>query len=86
LTEETTSLGIPDDVLRDLDSAVFYGGRNGWTGADEKTHAERHLVGHVEAGRLDPEQAASYVMSQGVSDRSAKRLREMLDRKLRRRR
>jgi hypothetical protein len=77
LTEEATSSGIPDDVLHDLDSVVSCGGRNGWTGADEKNHVRRHLVSHIQTGRLTPDQAASYMMSQGVSDRGAKRLREL---------
>lgn len=39
LTDETSSSAIPDDVRDDLDSVMFYGGRNGWTGPDEKAHA-----------------------------------------------
>jgi hypothetical protein len=74
----TSSSGLPDDVRADLDHAVFFGGNNGWTGQHEKVHARNHLVRHVEAGRLEPEQAASYVMAKGVSDKGAKRLRLLL--------
>jgi hypothetical protein len=72
LTAETSSSAIPDDVRDDLESVIFDGGRNGWTGPDEKAHARRHLTEHVRTGRLTPDQAASYVMSQGVSDGGAK--------------
>lgn len=74
-----SSSSIPADVKADLDHAVFFGGNNGWTGQHEKQHARNHLVRHVQAGRLAPEQAASYVMSQGVSDKGAKRLRSLLE-------
>lgn len=70
---------LPDEVKADLDRAVFFGGNNGWTGSHEKKHARSHLSHHVEAGRLSPEQAASYVMAQGVSGKGAKRLRSILD-------
>jgi hypothetical protein len=86
LTDEPSTSAIPDEIRKDLDSAMFYGGRNGWTGPDEKAHAQRHLREHVRAGRLTPDQAASYVMSQGASDRGAKRLRELLQRDSSRRR
>ncbi|ORV86747.1 hypothetical protein AWC11_16995 [Mycobacterium interjectum] len=85
LTNAVSSTSIPEDVRRDLDSVVFFGGRNGWTGPDEKEHARRYLSEHVRAKRLDPEQASSYVMAQGASDRGAKRLREILDREARHR-
>lgn len=78
LTAETSSSAIPDDVRDDLQSVIFDGGRNGWTGPDEKAHARRHLTEHVRNGSLTPDQAASYVMSQGVSDGGAKRLRDLL--------
>lgn len=70
---------IADDVKADLDRAMFFGGNNGWTGPHEKQHARTHLGGHVQAGRLAPEQAASYLMSQGASARGAKRLRLLLE-------
>ncbi|GAB2963635.1 hypothetical protein GCM10027280_60710 [Micromonospora polyrhachis] len=79
LDGSTSTSSIPDDVKADLDRAVFFGGNNGWTGPDEKQHARAHLGHHVQSGRLAPEQAASYVMSQGVSDRGAKRLRLLLE-------
>jgi hypothetical protein len=69
---------MPDDVRADLDHAVFFGGNNGWTGQHEKQHARDHLGHHVQARRLSPEQAAAYVMAQGVSDKGAKRLRLLL--------
>lgn len=75
----TSSSSIPEDVKADLDHAVFFGGNNGWTGPHEKQHARNHLVRHVLAGRLAPEQAASYVMAKGVSDKGAKRLRLLLE-------
>lgn len=75
----TSSSSIPEDVKADLDLAVFFGGNNGWTGPHEKQHARNHLVRHVLAGRLAPEQAASYVMATGVSDKGAKRLRLLLE-------
>jgi hypothetical protein len=80
LTDEKASSAIPDDARKDVDSAMSYGGRNGWTGPDEKAHAQRYLLDHMRAGRLSPDQAASYVMSQGASDRGAKRLRGLLER------
>ncbi|SOC51091.1 hypothetical protein SAMN05421879_10120 [Ornithinimicrobium cerasi] len=70
---------LTDDVLVDLNHAVFFGGNNGWTGQHEKQHARNHLSRHVAAGRLTPEQAASYVMAKGVSDKGAKRLRLLLE-------
>ncbi|QDO89820.1 hypothetical protein FNH13_16990 [Ornithinimicrobium ciconiae] len=48
-------------------------------GPHEKEHARNHLARHVQAGRLAPEQAASYVMAKGVSDRGGKRLRLLLE-------
>ncbi|WP_211304741.1 hypothetical protein [Umezawaea tangerina] len=75
----TSTSGIPADVKADLDHAVFFGGNNGWTGPHEKQHASSHLETHVQSGRLTPEQAASYVISQGVSDAGAKRLRRLLE-------
>lgn len=74
-----SSSSIPDDVREDLDHAVFFGGNNGWTGSHEKQHARRFLGDHVRAGRLEPDQAASYVMAKGVSDKGARRLRELLE-------
>lgn len=78
LDGRTTSSSLPNDVKADLDSAVFFGGRNGWTGPGEKEHARNHLARHVRAGRLAPEQAASYVMAHGCSDSGARRLRVLL--------
>jgi hypothetical protein len=75
----TSASSLPDDVQADLDHAVYFGGNNGWTGPHEKEHARNHLARHVQAGRLMPEQAASYVMAKGVSDRGAKRLRLLLE-------
>jgi hypothetical protein len=80
LDGSTTTSGMPDDVKADLDRTVFFGGNNGWTGPHEKKNVLVHLETHVRSGRLAPEQAASYVLSQGVSDRGAKRLRELLER------
>jgi hypothetical protein len=72
---------MDDDVRKDLDSVIFYGGRNGWTGPDDKAQARRYLTGHISGGRLTPERAAAYALSsQSVSDRGAKRLRELLSR------
>lgn len=79
LDGSTSSSSLPDDVKVDLDHAVSFGGNNGWTGQHEKEHARNHLVRHVQAGRLAPEQAASYVMARGVSDKGAKRLRLLLE-------
>jgi hypothetical protein len=79
LDGSTSSSSLPDDVKADLDHAAFFGGNNGWTGQHEKQHARNYLVRHVLAGRLAPEQAASYVMSQGVSGKGAKRLRLLLE-------
>jgi hypothetical protein len=79
LTGLSTASQIPDDVRSDLDSVVFYGGRNGWTGPDEKGQAQRYLSPHVRAGRLTPDQAAGYALSSpSVSDRGAKQLRDLL--------
>jgi hypothetical protein len=79
LDGSVSSSSIPDDVREDLDHAVFFGGNNGWTGSHEKQHARRCLVDHVRAGLLEPEQAAAYVMAKGVSDKGARRLRELLE-------
>lgn len=79
LNGSTSSSSLPDDVKADLDHAVFFGGNNGWTGQHEKQHARNHLLRHVQAARLAPEQAASYVMAKGVSDKGAKRLRLLLE-------
>lgn len=79
LDGSTSSSGLSDDVKSDLDHAVFFGGNNGWTGPHEKEHARNHLLHHVRASRLAPDQAASYVMAKGVSDKGAKRLRLLLE-------
>ena len=79
LDGSTSASSLPEDVSADLDRAVFFGGNNGWTGSHEKEHARHHLARHVQAGRLAPEQAASYVMAKGVSGRGAKRLRLLLE-------
>lgn len=79
LDGSTSSSGLSDEVKADLDQAVFLGGNNGWTGPHEKEHARNHLVSHVRASRLTPDQAASYVMAKGVSDKGAKRLRLLLE-------
>lgn len=79
LDGSTSSSNLPDDVRADLDRAVFFGGNNAWTGSHEKEHARAQLVRHVRSGRLTPEQAASYVMARGVSDKGAKRLRLLLE-------
>lgn len=75
----TSSSNLPADVTSDLDQAVLFGGNNGWTGQHEKQHARNHLVRHVQAGRLAPEQAAAYVMAKGASGTGAKRLRLLLE-------
>ncbi|MFX1760811.1 hypothetical protein [Rhodococcus sp. As11] len=80
LLDGSASAGnLSDVVIADLDHAVFFGGNNGWTGSHEKTHARNHLVRHVQAGLITPEQAASYVMAVGVSGRGATRLRRLLE-------
>lgn len=79
LDGSASASNLSDNVIADLDHAVFFGGNNGWTGPHEKTHACNHLVRHVQTGVLTPEQAASYVMAVGVSDRGAKRLRRLLE-------
>lgn len=79
LDGSTSSSGLSDEVKADLDHAVFFGGNNGWTGPHEKDHARNHLASHVRASRLTPDQAASYVMAKGVSDKGAKRLRLLLE-------
>ena len=61
------------------DFAILDGGRNGWTGPDEKAQARRCLADHVRTGRLIPDRAAAYALtSSSASDRGAKRLRELL--------
>ncbi|CDO06899.1 hypothetical protein [Mycolicibacterium cosmeticum] len=81
LTGRTAAPQIPEDVRRDLDFAILDGGRNGWTGPDEKAQARRYLIDHIRAGRLTPDQAAAYTLtSPAVSERGAKRLRELLAR------
>ena len=73
------SSSLSDDIQADLDHAVFFGGNNGWTGRHERQHARNRLTRHVQASRLAPEQAASYVMAKGVSGKGAKRLRLLLE-------
>lgn len=81
LTRQITTSEVDDDVRKDLDSVISYGGRNGWTGADEKAQVRRFLSGHISGRRLSPDQAAAYALSsQSVSDRGAKRLRDLLSR------
>lgn len=72
--------GLPTDVVQALESAILFGGNNGWSGSHEKEQATRRLADHVRSGRLSPDGAAAYVMSQGVSDRGAKRLKALLER------
>jgi hypothetical protein len=74
-----SAISLPADVVADLDRAIFFGGNNGWTGQHEKTHARSRLASHVESGRLAADEAAAYVMSQGVSDKGATRLRTLLE-------
>ncbi|MDQ2846826.1 MAG: hypothetical protein M3Y77_10855 [Actinomycetota bacterium] len=78
LDGSTSSSVLSETVKADLDHAMFFGGNNGWTGPHEKEHARNQLQQHVENGRLTPDQAASYVMAKGVSDKGAKRLRLLL--------
>jgi hypothetical protein len=81
LTGQITTSQLDDDVRKDLDSVILYGGRNGWTGADEKAQVRRYLSDHVSGRRLTPDQAAAYALSShSVSERGAKRLRELLGR------
>lgn len=81
LTGQITTSELDEDVRKDLDSVIFYGGRNGWTGADEKAQVRRYLGDHVSGRRLTPDQAAAYALSShSVSERGAKRLRELLGR------
>lgn len=81
LTGQITGSQLDDDARKDLDSVIFYGGRNGWTAADEKAHVRRYLSDHISGGRLTADQAATYALSsQSVSDRGAKRLRDLLGR------
>ncbi|MFJ3472171.1 hypothetical protein ACIPJ1_04500 [Microbacterium maritypicum] len=79
LDGSTSAISLPANVVADLDRAVFFGGNNGWSGSHEKTHARSRLAAHVESGRLSPDEAAAYVMSQGVSDKGATRLRVLLE-------
>ena len=81
LTDQQTSSSLTSEVLKDLDSVIFFGGNNGWTGSHEKDHARRRLSAHAAGGLLTGEQAAAYVMSQGVSDRGATRLKRLLEAK-----
>lgn len=70
---------LEQDVLESLDRAVFFGGNNGWSGQHEKKHARNVLEEHLVKGALTPEGAAAYVMSRGVSETGAKRLRALLE-------
>ncbi|SIJ65841.1 Uncharacterised protein [Mycobacteroides abscessus subsp. abscessus] len=79
LDGEISPSAMSDEIRGDLDSVIFYGGRNGWTGPDEKAHARRHLLDHVNTGALSADQAASYALSQGATDRGAKRLQQLLE-------
>lgn len=74
---------ITDEGIEALDSAIFFGGRNGWSGQEEKQHAQEHLAPLVDAGQLTPEDAEAYALSAGVTDRGAARLRTMLDKLVR---
>jgi hypothetical protein len=79
LDGSTSAITLPADVVADLDRAVFFGGNNGWSGSHEKAHARSRLAAHIESGRLSPDEAAAYVMSQGVSNKGATRLRVLLE-------
>ena len=52
VTGQMNASRITPEVRDDLESVIFYGGRNGWTGPDEKAHARTHLAEHVRTGRL----------------------------------
>lgn len=80
LDGSASASSLPEEVKADLDHAMSFGGNNGWTVSHEKEHARNHPARHVQAGRLAPEQAASYVMAKGVSDRGAQRLLLLLER------
>jgi len=73
------STTIPADVASDLDRAILLGGNNGWTGPHEKQHARSVLTAHARSGRLVADDAASYAMGHGVSDKGAKRLRALVE-------
>lgn len=79
LTGDATTTALAHEVLKDLDSAILFGGNNGWSGPHEKDHARIRLSPHVAGGQLTADQPASYVMSRGVHDRGAMRLKSLLD-------
>lgn len=86
LTGQTSASQLADEVRQDLDVVILSGGRNWWSGAGGKAQVRRYLTEHVRAGRLTPDQAATYVLSsQSVSEGGAKRLRDLLGRDANRR-
>lgn len=79
LDRAVTTTGIPADVVKSLDSAIFFGGNNGWSGQHEKQNARKILSDHVRQGTLTPDDAAAYALSRGVNDDGAKRLKTLLE-------
>lgn len=79
LDGSTSTSTLDTDVADALDRAIFFGGRNGWTGSHEKQHARTVLGDLAVAGRIDPDAAASYAMAKDVSDKAAKRLRGLIE-------
>lgn len=78
LTGVVTESQLDAEVVADLESTIFYGGNNGWSGSDEKRHVRTHLGAPVRAGRLEPDDAAAFVLGRGVSHHGADRIDQIL--------
>lgn len=72
------------EARKALDSALFFGGHNNWTGSHERDHARRALEGVVRGGLIDVDTAVGYALGHaGVSELGAKNLRRCVEQVLR---
>ncbi|MDG4760309.1 hypothetical protein [Micromonospora sp. WMMD710] len=75
---------LDPEAQKALDRAVFFGGRNNWTGSHEREHARKALDAVLRGGLIDVDTAVGYALAHaGVSEVGAKNLRSSLERKRR---
>ncbi|MBB5111355.1 hypothetical protein FHU28_001194 [Micromonospora echinospora] len=75
---------LDSEAQEALDRAVFFGGRNNWTGSHEREHARKALDAVLRGGLIDVDTAVGYALAHaGVSEVGAKNLRSSLERKRR---
>lgn len=64
-----------------LDHALFFAGRNNWTGRHERDHARKALAPVMRAGLIEVDMAVGYALAHdAVTELGAKNLRAILER------